>query len=170
MLRLFILRHAKSSWANPGEKDFDRALNERGAQDLPAIATAMRERGHLPVHVYCSPSMRTRLTLHGIMAAYGDAPPKVDYEDGLYYGDLDAYLGTIRNHENGDTVMVIGHNPMCEALAARLVGSGDQKTLATLRQKYPTGALAVIEFDGPAWRDIEPGAGRLVDFMTPRQL
>ena len=40
MLRLFLLRHAKSSWSDPSLHDFDRPLNKRGLSDAPKIATA----------------------------------------------------------------------------------------------------------------------------------
>lgn len=170
MLRLYILRHAKSSWANPGEKDFDRALNDRGAQDLPLIADAMRKRGYLPDHVYCSPATRTRLTLRGIMPAFGDKPPQVDFEEALYFGDQTSYLDIIRSHIDGSAIMLVGHNPMCEILAASLAGGGDAAALADLRLKYPTGAMAVLDFEADDWSAVRPGSGQLAKFLIPREL
>ena len=38
MKTLIVVRHAKSSWANIGEKDFDRTLNDRGKEDAPMMA------------------------------------------------------------------------------------------------------------------------------------
>ena len=170
MLTLYIMRHAKSSWANPGEKDYDRALNDRGLQDLPLIAAAMRDRGYLPDHVYCSPAKRTRLTLHGIMAAFGNDPPDVDYVETLYFGDQGSYLDVINDHTDGTAIMLIGHNPMCEILAASLSGKGDAQALDRMRAKYPTGAMAVLDFDVDDWSRVRPGSGQLRAFMMPRDL
>ena len=169
MLRLYILRHAKSSWATPGQKDFDRPLNEQGAADLPMIAAAMQEKSYLAGHIYCSPALRTRITLHGVMAAYKD-PPAIDYRDDLYSGDLSSYVEAVRQHPAGDSVMLIGHNPMCEVTASTLVGNGDAHAMAQLRRKYPTGALAVIDFDITSWDQLKPGSGYLTDFIAPRAL
>ena len=170
MLRLYILRHAKSAWATPGQKDFDRPLNDQGSADLPLIAAAMLEKSYLAGHIYCSPALRTRLTLHGIMAAYKEHPPAVDYRDDLYSGDLSSYVEAARQHPGTDALMLIGHNPMCEATASTLVESGEVAALGELRRKFPTGALAVFDFDIASWDQLKPQSGYLTDFVTPRSL
>jgi hypothetical protein len=38
-----------------------------------------------------------------------------------------------------------------------------------MRTKLPTGALAILEFDGP-WSRLAEGGGRLTAFVTPRDL
>jgi phosphohistidine phosphatase len=169
MLRLYLLRHAKSSWAEPGRSDFDRGLSERGEGDLPRIAAAMREGGYLPERVFCSPSRRTRLTLHGIMAAFR-TPPSVDYVDALYGGTLDDYFDCLRGLAGQPSAMIIGHNPMCEAFASALTNSGDPAALAAISGKFPTGALAVFEIDRDAWSAIEDQSAHLADFIVPRDL
>ena len=169
MLRFYLLRHAKSSWAEPGQPDFDRGLNQRGNDDLPRIAAAMREKGYLPDHVYCSPTLRTRLTLHGIMSAF-ETPPNVDYVDTLYSGGVTAYLDCLRHHGQHNAVMIIGHNPMCEGLSTALAGSGEAEPLAQMSVKFPTGALAVFDLDAPDWSKVDNGCGHLADFVIPREL
>ncbi|MCG6859245.1 MAG: histidine phosphatase family protein [Salaquimonas sp.] len=168
-MRFYLLRHAKSSWAEPGQPDFDRALSPRGADDLPRIATAMRDKGYLPDHIYCSPTLRTRLTLHGIMLAF-DQPPNVDYDDGLYSGGVTAYFDCLRRHGSKDSLMIIGHNPMCEGVSMALAKSGEAVPLANMKIKFPTGALAVFDIDAADWSKVEGGSGHLVEFIVPRQL
>ena len=47
---------------------------------------------------------------------------------------------------------------------------GPSEPLAALREKYPTGALAVLGFpDGP-WSDLKVGSAKLLDFVRPRDL
>lgn len=169
MVRLYILRHAKSSWATPGMRDYDRGLNERGADDLAAIAHAMRSRDLLAPHVLCSPAVRTRMTLHGVMSAYG-VPPVVDYEEALYSGNVEDYWSLLRAQAGGEPRMIIGHNPMCAMLAEEAAQSGEPAMLAAMRGKFPTGCLAAIEFTATQWRQIAPAQGRLVEFVVPREL
>ena len=169
MLRFYLLRHAKSSWAEPGRPDTDRGLNERGNEDLPKIAEAMREKNYLPDHVFCSPALRTRLTLHGIMSAF-DRPPTVDYVETLYSGGLTGYLDCLRGHKRAESVMIIGHNPMCEAFSMALAGSGADKPMAAMKMKFPTGTLAVFDVGVDEWAQTENGSGHLVDFVMPREL
>jgi phosphohistidine phosphatase len=39
-----------------------------------------------------------------------------------------------------------------------------------MSEKFPTAAAAVIAFDAESWAEIEPGAGRLNYFITPKRL
>ena len=169
MLRLFLLRHAKSSWAEAGVKDFDRGLNERGNSDLPKIAAMMKDRGYLPRQIFCSPARRARITLHGIMQAYSE-PPNIDYIDRLYSGDADAYINCLRIHSRDEPVMFIGHNPSLMEVAQVLVRNGDPGPLEILSRKYPTGALAVIDFEMAQWSELGPASGFLSDFVIPADL
>ena len=169
MLRLYLLRHAKSSWAEPGQADFDRSLSPRGADDVPKIAAAIRRKGYLPGHIYCSPTLRTRVTLHGIMSAF-DNPPNVDYDENLYSGGVTAYFDCVHRHPAKDALMIIGHNPMCEDFSAALAKTGEPEAIARMSIKFPTGALAVFDLDASDWSKIERGCGHLVDFIVPREL
>jgi phosphohistidine phosphatase len=71
-------------------------------------------------------------------------------------------------------VMVIGHNPGLEELAALLarepVRRKERERRDVLEEKFPTAALAVLDFEIDRWRDIQPGEGKLVDFVRPRDL
>lgn len=171
MLRLYILRHAKSSWALPGRSDFDRGLNDRGKKDLPKLANAMNSDSYLPDFVYSSPSNRTRLTIDGIKAAIDNFTPTIEYVDNLYSGSLDNYLNALKSNSNANhSIMVVGHNPTCDALASYLIIDGAEKAMQTIAYKYPTGALAVIDLDINQWSDIDENKGYLVDFLLPREL
>ena len=50
--------------------------------------------------------------------------------------------------------MVVGHNPGLQSLALLVAGSGSDKARKALSEKYPTGGLAVIDFDLPDWTEI----------------
>ena len=63
MSRLFLLRHAKAGWAEPGMRDFDRPLEPLGRTDADAIGAAMRASAYIPDLVLCSTAKRARETL-----------------------------------------------------------------------------------------------------------
>ena len=104
-------------------------------------------------------------------ARLGGPVPPISLESGLYLASEEVLLGHIRAVANGvPTVLLIGHNDGIGQLAADLAASGPSEPLAALREKYPTGALAVLSVpDGP-WSDLEVGSAKLLEFVRPRDL
>jgi phosphohistidine phosphatase len=66
--------------------------------------------------------------------------------------------------------VLIGHNPGLGRLAAGLCGSGPTKLLEHMRSKFPTAALAVIDFELDRWAQVAPGTGRLRAFVRPKDV
>jgi phosphohistidine phosphatase len=155
MKRLYVLRHAKSSWDDPDLADHDRPLSGRGRRAADAIGRHLRAEGIEPELVLCSSSTRTRETL----ARIGLRTAEVERE--LYGASANELIARLRELPPSiESVLVIGHNPGMHELALALSGEpGD---------KYPTGALATIDVDD--WSTIVPGSGRLIDFVRPREL
>lgn len=171
MLTLSLLRHAKSSWANPELDDHERPLAKRGAKAIPALAKFIRQEKLRPSLVLCSDAMRTRATLALLLAEIGPPTPRVLYDDALYLASPDAIRTEIGRIDSSDAhVLVVGHNPGLHALALELVGEGDRKALALLAQEFPTGALVVFSFDIASWKDLKRASGHLEHFTTPRRL
>ena len=116
--------------------------------------------------VLSSSALRTRQTLERMTKAFGEA--EIAVEDELYGASDGELLERLRRVAEGDgTVVLIGHNPGIHDLATALAGSGEG--LERLRAKFPTGALAVLEFDGP-WRRLSGGGTRLASFVTSKDL
>jgi phosphohistidine phosphatase len=167
MKHLLLLRHAKSSWGESGLADHDRPLAPRGRRAAKLIAEHLRRERVVPALVLCSSARRTRETLERIAPALGEHV-RVQIERELYAAPEHGLLERVRAVEDGvESVMLIGHNPGVEQLALRLAASG--ASLAAVRRKYPTGALATLEFAG-RWRELGPGSAELTDFVTPKQL
>ena len=57
-----FVRHAKSSWDQPGLKDFDRPLDNRGLHDAPMMARKMKELGLIPDYLISSGANRAKST------------------------------------------------------------------------------------------------------------
>jgi phosphohistidine phosphatase len=166
MKRLVLLRHAKSSWDDPSLADRDRPLAPRGHKAAERMAGHLRSSGPAVDLVLCSPALRTTETLEHMGRAFGDA--EVVVEDGLYGATDDQLLDRLRTvPEDVDGVALIGHNPGVQDLATGLASAGED--LERMRTKFPTGALAVLEFDGP-WAGLAEGGGRLASFVTPKDL
>ncbi|WP_028064015.1 SixA phosphatase family protein [Solirubrobacter soli] len=162
---LYLLRHAKSSWADPALADHDRPLAARGRRAAAAIAAHMAEREIVPDLVLCSTSLRTRETYERLEAVLAGAP--VRYERRVYAASASELLELLRAvPDEIGSVLLIGHNPGIEELA--LAVARPSPTRDDLQAKFPTGALATLELS--RWSELAPGCGSLVDYVRPRDL
>jgi phosphohistidine phosphatase len=167
-VRLYLLRHAKSSWNDASLPDHERPLAPRGRRAAKLMGDHLSEEDIHPALVLCSSSVRTRETLSRIGKALDDEPP-VQFEEGLYGAGAEQLLERLRQlPADLSSVLLIGHNPGVHELALGLAGSGVQ--LARLEEKFPTAALATLEFELETWADLEPGGGELVGYVVPREL
>jgi phosphohistidine phosphatase len=168
MRRVYLLRHAKSSWKDSSLADRDRPLAGRGRRAAAAIADHLEAEGIRPDLVLCSPARRTRETLERVETALGDRV-EVRFEEALYGASEVELLARLRAlPPEVSSVMLIGHNPGLEDLALALASTGDG--LARMREKYPTGALATIDLPADEWDAIEADTGELVAYVRPRDL
>ena len=172
MKRLYILRHAK---AEPGGDDHARALTVRGVADAEAMARYLRKSGPRLSRVLVSTSARTVQTADLVLRELGKAAPKPDCQGALYLAPAAKILAMLKAlPAKADEVMVIGHNPGLEELAAMLarepVRRKERERRDVLEEKFPTAALAVLDFDVAQWKDIKPESGKLADFIRPRDL
>ena len=173
MRELLLLRHAKSSWEPAAAaRDFDRPLNARGRAAAPVIGGYLAEHDLAPDIVYCSTAARTRETLALIRPALPPATPAL-FKDSLYLASPERMLEEIVSAAPEDRrLLLIAHNPGLEELAFALAdpATSDPDALARLRRKYPTAGLAQFAFEATDWRSVSPHAGRLLAFITPKDL
>jgi phosphohistidine phosphatase len=186
--RLVLLRHAKSAW--PDVPDHERPLAGRGRRDAPAVGRWLHEAGLTPDRVLCSTAQRTRETWQLAEAEIaggrqGGKPqagkPRVTYADEVYAASPQTLLDLVRRTAAAtDSLLLIGHNPGIQDLALLLADpaadagnadAGDTGTAPRERAavKFPTAAVAVLEFTG-AWSRLGPEKALLVTFVTPRDL
>lgn len=170
-LTLLLLRHAKSSWTDPGLDDRDRPLNARGRKAAETMGQWLRGHGPLPELAICSPARRARDTWK-IVSEQLRPPPRTIVDEGIYdFGNGGRLLDIVtRLSGTARVVMVIGHNPSMERLAHRLAVAGDPKLLNRMRKKFPTAALCAIALEGPHWSEAGNRPGRLLSFVRPRDL
>ncbi|MGH2959276.1 MAG: SixA phosphatase family protein [Solirubrobacterales bacterium] len=167
MKRLYLLRHAKSSWDLAGELDFERGLTEHGWNDCALMAELIQERGIVPDIVICSGATRARETLRGVAKAF-PLNTLVEYEDAVYRATTEDLLEVL--HEvpaKHEAVMLIGHNTSVHDLAVEI--SRESEELVRVATKFPTAALAEFEVDGE-WADLGEDSAELTHFTRPKQL
>jgi phosphohistidine phosphatase len=170
MKTLILMRHAKSAWSDPSQKDIDRPLNGRGRKSAPRMGAWLADAGYRPEVVLCSTAQRARETLE-LVATSLPASFTIEHARALYMAAPREMLTEIAKvPAMAETVMLVGHNPGMGSLASLLAGGGDAKALGNLHGKFPTAAIAVIGFDVEKWSDLAPGTGRLLAFQRPRDL
>ncbi len=163
--RLYLLRHAKSSWKDQRLADHERPLAGRGRRAAKAIRRHLNEQGIDPELVLCSTARRARQTLEGIEPALGRGAVRVEPE--LYGAGSAALLARVQQvPARVRSVMIIGHNPALQDLALLLARDGS----AELGVKFPTAALATLEFHGPGWAVLDRGKAELIEFVRARDL
>jgi phosphohistidine phosphatase len=165
MRRLILMRHAKSSWADPGQRDLDRPLNKRGRRSAALLGQWLKDGGWRPDHALVSVARRTRETWAGVTGVLGATPAAHRRE--LYAASAPAMLALLHEAPDVRCLLMLGHQPGIGALARVLLAEPpDDPDFA----RFPTGATAVIDFDVEDWRAIGESAGRLAAFTVPRAL
>lgn len=187
MKQLYVLRHAKSDWDEPGLPDRDRGLNRRGRRAAPAMGRAL-SRLLAPMPLDVSAARRAQLTLSGLCAGW-PALEGLEHRthEALYtfdMADLLAWLArgderevgcgaralVAHGKQQGDgresqpyPVFLLGHNPACTDLVNFLAG---RQVLDNL----PTAGFVSLQLDIDRWRDLRQGCGSLETTLFPRQL
>lgn len=170
MRRLMLLRHAKSDWSTPGQRDQERSLTPRGREAATKMGAYMVRHALIPDLVVASPAKRVVETLDLLLAAFEREPQKVS-EAALYEAGPNALLDVIKQTPRAvHSLMMVGHNPGLGELAALLIASGEVEARQRLLEKFPTAGLAVIDFALDDWSKLHPRAGRLDRFVVPRTL
>ncbi|UYN97372.1 MAG: histidine phosphatase family protein [Enhydrobacter sp.] len=171
MKTLLLMRHAKSAWGDSRLADHDRPLNARGENAAKAMAERLARAPHRPGLILCSTAARARQTLAPLVDLLATPAPPIVLEKGLYLASKDALLSRLRDLDDQvAAVLLIGHNDGIWHLAQALAGHGQPARLAALHQKFPTGALAVLQFETGHWADLAAGRATLVEFVRPREL
>ncbi|UZK68521.1 histidine phosphatase family protein [Sphingomonas sp. S1-29] len=170
MPSLTLLRHAKSSWTDPVTRDFDRPLNARGKQAAQTIGRYLKAEQLGFDHVVASPAIRVIETLDHFYTGYGEklAPA---WDRRIYLASAATLLDVVHDLPTGSQrALMVGHNPGLEDLVLLLVPQSKRDALrGEVELKYPTAAVAVLEWEG-GWADAREGGARLTRFIRPRDL
>jgi phosphohistidine phosphatase len=156
MIRLALVRHAKSDWGNPALDDHDRPLNDRGLRDAPRMARALAETGFRPEVILSSTALRARTTAEAFAAEFDVA---VDLEPELYGAPAQTLLARAAE-SSARSVIVVAHDPGMSALAERL-SEGEIGHM-------PTCAIATFTWDQDDWAVLDAVERPEWTFDSPR--
>ncbi len=158
MRELILLRHAHAESAPTGQSDFDRPLSPIGFNEAEAAGRWIVEHRLVPDRVVYSPARRTRETLEAVVGIIGSVEQRL--ENSIYEATAGTLIALADAHRDVDRLLLLGHNPGLERLAA-LLHSGSSSEYRGM----PPGAIAVLQFadDGP----VEPGVAALSAFWWP---
>lgn len=162
MKTLLLLRHAKSSWNNPGLSDFERPLNGRGLADAPRMGALLRQEELLPDLIITSAAKRALATARSVGDACG-YEGQIEATRTLYMADVQDFLTVITAvPDTAKVVLMVGHNPGVEELLEKLTGHWE---------RMPTAALAQILLPIVSWQNAAEGIeGELIAIWYPKEL
>ncbi|MCC2656139.1 MAG: hypothetical protein K0Q76_1247 [Panacagrimonas sp.] len=161
MLRLTLVRHAKSSWDDPESSDFERPLNARGQRDAPVMALRVSALRRLPDHMVSSPALRAISTARVFADRLGVADDDIVLERRIYDATRQSLIDVVRAlPADSRHAILFGHNPGFSELS---------NWLATCPfDDMPTCAVASFELQAADWREVGAGCGRLARYLFPK--
>ena len=165
-MKLIMMRHAKSSWDDPGLADFSRPLNGRGRKSADAIGRWLAREGHVPDSLLCSSSARTKETW-SLVRPHFPRGCREEFDRSLYHGGAPEIRRKLAGAGGARCVMVIGHNPSIQHFAASMVRSSPPHPDFP---RFPTAATLVAEFQLEDWREVDWRTGHAIEFVVPREL
>lgn len=161
MKTLTILRHAKSSWNQPGLADFDRPLNSRGQRDAPAMGQRMKAADIRPSLIVSSPAVRAWSTAKLVANELTYPAEFLQREPDLYHaGKGDLFDVIARQDEGFNSIIVVGHNPGLTDLTNDLVPG--------LTSNLPTAGYVSILLDTETWDLRARKSAELVEYDYPK--
>ncbi len=146
--RIFLLRHAEAQHAVPGQKDFDRPLNENGYAAAEIVADEAAEKGYKPDLIISSTALRCRQTAETVRRVVNPST-ELRFVDAIYNGTVDIYLSLIASQTDRQSLMLVAHNPTIEQTLEALIGH--EALGRTLPHGFPTAGLAVVDATASGW-------------------
>src|SRR5258708_28191191 len=166
MKKLYLVRHAKSSWDNLDLADFDRPLNNRGEIDDAGMGKRLKERGVHPDLMISSPAVRALATCQEMARAIGYDERKIVVDKRLYHADEEQLLSVVkqlsRHVGEMEAVVLFGHNPGLTEFANRL--------LDDTIDNIPTCGIVAGDLNIKSWKEASWACGEREFFELPKQI
>ena len=161
MKRLVVIRHAKSSWKDPGLRDFERPLNKRGKADAPEMGRRLALRSLIPDRLLASPAKRAIRTAEIIAGAIGFPAERIIRVDPLYGAGVADLVGILQGLDDSEeTVYLVGHNPGLTDLV--------NFVCSAFLDNLPTCGVFCADFDISSWKEIGRHRGKCLFMDFPK--
>jgi phosphohistidine phosphatase len=160
--KLYLVRHAKSSWRNPELRDYDRPLNKRGLRDAPFMGKLIREKGIKPELLITSPARRALITAEYFADELDYKKENIITDDNLYEAGVRDIMKVITELDNNiDNVMLFGHNPGLTEFSNYI---SDKEI-----DNIPTSAVVSLILKVEQWSQINGSTCKLEFFEYPKK-
>ncbi|MCP3666801.1 MAG: histidine phosphatase family protein [Gammaproteobacteria bacterium] len=157
--QLILFRHGKSDWDTQFSADHDRPLAERGIHAARTMGKILNAAQQLPDKAITSSAIRASTTL-ALAHEAGHWHCPIEITDQLYSTDPESMLELLQKEDdNLKRLLLVGHEPTWSTLISGFTGAG---------VKFPTAAMARIDFDCAHWHRINWGQGRLNWLLKPK--
>jgi len=161
MKKLYLVRHAKSSWKHEGVLDMDRPLKGRGIRDAYNASVWLQEQGDRPDLIISSPATRALHTALIFSKNLDYSFSNIKIEGGIYHASTKELFQIVKDLDDSlDSVMVFGHNPTITDFVNRCI---DHRI-----DNVPTTGVACLKFEEDHWANIGKRA-ELMFFDYPKR-
>lgn len=162
MKKLYVTRHAKSSWDYIDAADIDRPLNQRGIKDAHLVSSNLFKNNLIPSVMITSPANRAAHTCLIFARELNLEHDLIHIDYNLYHPSIDSILGVLAGiNDKYDSAMIFGHNPgftdFSNALKADLYNQ-------------PTAGCSIFKLSANTWADVYDCESEFIECVTPKQL
>lgn len=162
MKKIYLIRHAKSSWKDETLDDFERPLNGRGKRDVIFMGKRLKMFDVMPDLIYTSPAKRALKTAKELAKELECDKKRIISADTLYEGSYEGYLDLIHSADDKHaSIFIIAHNPTITEVGERLSGA--------ILSNIPTCAIVCISFDVQSFKEITEESGHILFFDYPKK-
>jgi phosphohistidine phosphatase len=159
---LYLTRHAKSSWGNPGLADIDRPLNHRGKKAAPLMGKLIMDRGENPELLISSPANRAFSTAKEFAKEMGCAETNIIVNRAIYGAGAQQLLNLVQDVDDlYNSIMLFGHNPTFTSFCNMLSGENILNIV--------TCGVVRIDFEFSFWKNIDFNSGRMIYYEYPKK-
>lgn len=163
MKTLFVMRHAKSSWGEPGLDDFYRPLLEKGKKRTKLIIDYLMHKQLIPELILCSPAVRANDTAKIMAHGLGLTEDQVLVEKSIYTADVDQLENLFFDLPSSvNRLMLIGHNPSLTEFINRY--------LENKLDALPTSAVVAIDYKANKWEEVLDSEASVNFIIFPKML
>ena len=163
MKKLYLVRHAKSSWDQGGIRDFERPLTNLGIKRSKKVIEYLKSHQVKIDLMISSPAVRTHETARLFANGLDYQIESIRLQMEVYEAYADHLLEIIRSTEDEVTsLMLVGHNPAMTHLANIF--------LTEKIENLPTTGVAAFSFPVKNWNSIITADPTQLFCISPKSL
>ena len=162
MKSVILLRHGKSDWNAPFRNDHERPLALRGIKAAKKMGKYFSKNEKSPEILISSTALRAKETIE-LAKKSGKWSSQLIYNSKIYGGSPKIILEIIQQiDEKFNSVCLIGHEPNFSSFISKSTNGEFYR--------FPTAAMAFINFKIELWEEIRFGNGILKWLARPKEI